>query len=358
MADRSRLRYHPFHQSVQPTNSLIATTPSTLSPEIIVAGMADLLGFHPEDSLIVVGLSVDPQRPVVATLRVDLPSVDDLQDRADLVTWLSVPLSAAASRCDSMIVLVWSNTTARENAALIDEVAGMIASTGTCVADGLIVSSVPRPNDAPSTNWRSLWCAGASCCDEFGNHLTNDHREAAARIFSRAGRVPAASRTDLERELAARSPQGRWSSPGDLPRDAFDVAVIHAVSLLRTGGAPSSVDSVLLAQALCDVRVRDTVIWEMLTYPEADWTRAADVLTHIVRSCPQPFLSPLATCLAIFRWQLGDGVRAMIAIEHALAADPHYALAQLIGGCITHGVHPAEWRGDLHCLKRQDLSGP
>ena len=116
-------------------------------------------------------------------------------------------------------------------------------------------------------------------------------------------------------------------------------------------------DNVLLAHALTDVRVRDTVIWEILTYPAADWERAVLIMAPMVRTCPESVMAPMATCLGILHWQLGDGVRALIAIEHAMRVDPHYSLAQLIGGCISHGVHPAAWRRDLLDLRRGDLAG-
>ncbi len=361
MTDISGRKQHPFHQSVLPTNPALTVTPATLSPEIIVAGVAHLLGFHPEESLIIVALAADAGRPVVATLRVDLPAIDDVEERSCLVAWLEGPLAAAADRCDSMMVIVWSQDRALENEELIDDVADLLDSMDIVVADGLVVRQADSTNEGRAITWRSVWCSGESCCGMDGNRLSRAHLKAASRLFAGARPEPADSRADLESELIRIDPCEQW--PGgagpitSVTRDAFEIAVVHAVSYLSSGVVESEHDRALLASALWDMRVRDTVIWEMLTHSPADWSRAADALTGMVRSCPEPFVAALATCLGILRWQLGDGVRAMIALEHALTADPQYTLAGLVAGCISTGVHPADWREDLHRLERSKLTG-
>ncbi len=361
MTDTSRMEQHPFHRSVLPTNPHLTVTPPTLSPEILVGGMAHLLGFHPEESLIVVALTADTGRPIVATLRVDLPAIDDVEERASLVAWLEGPLTAAADRCDSMMVIVWSQHRALENEELIDDVADLLDSMDIVVADGLFVRQVGSPDEGQFITWRSVWCTEASCCGADGNRLTQMHLKTAAQVFADARPGPAGSRADLESELIRIDPPEQWSGGVDaiapITRDAFEIAVVHAVSYLSSGVVESELDRELIAAALSDIKVRDTVIWEMLTHSPADWSRAADALAGLVRSCPEPFVAVLATCLGILRWQLGDGVRAMIALERALAADGSYALAGLIAGCISHGVHPADWREDLHRLERSKLTG-
>jgi hypothetical protein len=339
-------------------NSRFDVTPPTLSPEIVVGGIAHLLGFHPEESLIVLALTADAARPVVATLRVDLPDIDDVADRASLVAWLAGPLTAAAERCNSMMVIVWSQQRALENEELIEDVTDLLESMDIVVADGLIVRQEGPTPEREALTWHSVWCSDTSCCGVNGNRLSHVDLDTAAKVFAGVRPGPAGSRADLEAELIRVDPPEQWSGAGGpITRDAFEIAVVHAVSHLRSGTVESEQDRKLLAYALSDVRVRDTVIWEILTHSPGDWSRAADALARLVRSCPESFVAPLATCLGILRWQIGDGVRAMIAVERALAADGEYSLAGLVAGCISRGVHPADWREDLHRLNRRKLTG-
>lgn len=341
-----------------------AITSPSISPDILVAGIPHLLGFIPEESLIVLALRDNPRHPVLATLRVDLPGISEISDRAELVSWLSQPLSTAASMCDAMLIVVWSESAHPHNTTFIDDVTASITSLGVPVVDGLFVHHTGGDPHEVGLIWRSAWCSGLRCCPVAGHEINADHRRAAAGLFAQHNLAPARSRSDLEAELEGDSV---GSVPGDsnwrheretVVREASDVAVIHAVSLLR-GHTPATPHDVgLVVEAMSTVRVRDVILWEILTLADVDLSRAAVILADIVRSSPKPAIAPLATVLGIVHWQRGDGVRAMIAIERALGADPEYSLALLIGGCIAHGVHPSTWRGELQRLERRHLAGP
>jgi hypothetical protein len=329
------------------------------SPDVLVAGVPHLLGFEPDESLIVLALRAVPQSPVLATLRVDLPVMDDGADRTEFVAWLRNPLSTAANMCDAMLVAVWSRSKSQHKTTLIGEVADLMVSLRVPVVDGLLVDPPDRHTGRCAITWRSVWCPGSQCCPDVIHEVGALHHRAAARLFSTGTTVPADSRHDLEAELTADDIRTQECvQPAVIPGEAREVAIIHTVSVLRGHVPITPHDVELVAQAVSTVRVRDTVLWELLARCDTDLDRVAEILADMVRTTSETFAAPLATCLAIIRWQLGDGARAMIALDRALAADPEYSLAILVGGCITHGVHPAAWREDLRRLERRHLAGP
>jgi hypothetical protein len=114
---------------------------------------------------------------------------------------------------------------------------------------------------------------------------------------------------------------------------------------------PDVIASLLVS--LADVRVRDTVLWDLMHSGPDIWRRAADRLARVVAGSPDGHVAPAATLLAILRWQLGDGSRAAAAVERALTGDPGYALADLINRSLLVGLHPGVWAEGLVGLSRE-----
>lgn len=106
--------------------------------------------------------------------------------------------------------------------------------------------------------------------------------------------------------------------------------------------------------ALADVRVRDTLLWELMHDEPGTWPSVADRLASVVAASPDSHAAAPATVLAILRWQCGDGSRAAAAAERARAAHPGYTLAALVEQCLATGMHPLTWRRGLAGLTRED----
>jgi hypothetical protein len=131
-----------------------------------------------------------------------------------------------------------------------------------------------------------------------------------------------------------------------------DQAITSVGALLGEGSlSPMEVAEVL--QGLADVRVRDTLLWDLMQRGPHAWSTHADRLAQAVAAAPDGSVAPAATLLAILRWQLGDGSRARAAVERARAADPGYSLAGLVDRCLATGLHPAMWRAGLEDLSRE-----
>ena len=133
-------------------------------------------------------------------------------------------------------------------------------------------------------------------------------------------------------------------------RDAAIVAVRDRVAC--GDNSPSSIAETLVA--LGDVRVRDTLLWDLMQEEPPTWPAIAEWMARVVAAAPETHVAAPATLLAILRWQIGDGSRARAAVERALAADPTYTLAALVDRCLTTGMHPSVWRVGLADLSRED----
>jgi hypothetical protein len=143
--------------------------------------------------------------------------------------------------------------------------------------------------------------------------------------------------------------------PGDLAPRALEAARTRHITALcgwvRGDGEPSPeiTESVLW---LFDARVRDTVLWELLG-EAGSWRAHADRLAVLVRALPRGCIAPAATVLAGLRWASGDGARASVAVEAALADDEGYVLAQMIRAGVDGGIPPREWVECMRSLPRR-----
>lgn len=322
----------------------------------LVAGIPHLLGFVPAQSVIVVALSGSSVKPVVATMRIDLPRSEDGADRDALVDWIDQPMANAVGASCAFRVIIWTTALDGDDVAFVNRISDALQRR-----TGLETQSVAVWRDGHTggaLRWRALKPGDVCGFIPCGDPVTEADSQQALVAFSVAGRAPASSREDVESEL---SPVGLTSEFPDSSRgvvdDAFEVAVAHAIAVLHGYVAPEGHDLSLLVSAFMDVQVRDTVLHDLMLDSPRRWVGAAGVLTTAVRMTSGSGRAPLATCLAVLQWQMGDGARAIIAIDAAIDADPDYSLAHLVGACISGGVHPKTWRRDLKSLPRRVCAG-
>jgi hypothetical protein len=92
---------------------------------------------------------------------------------------------------------------------------------------------------------------------------------------------------------------------------------------------------------LADLRVRDDA-WARM---EPDhWEAHIRLWTDVVRGAATEYVAAPASLLAYVGWQAGRGSLAMVAIDRALAAQPDYSMALLIGGAVQAGMPPSAAR--------------
>ena len=332
------------------TSARHATCLDTLtlrSPDALVSAVPYLLGFTPTESAVVVWLR---QRRILLTQRLDLPAV--AQQHA---AWLRVLWSHdAARRADELVLVVVS--AAPPNRDLIEAFVDRAHGAGVAVRDLLRVDA---------GRWWSLLCSDPDCCPDEGRPVAPGVAEMIAAEFTILGRAPLPDRESVVAALAE-DPQ-RAAAVHAIGREAprhgaalerwrsDRLALVSRVVLGQDSPAltrPSRVARML--DGLADIRVRDTLLWDVAHREPDSLPAVFDALAGLLRAAPTGRVAPVATCCAVVAWLQGDGARALMAIERALADDPHYSLAQLVGASLQSGLPPATWREAMAGLARDD----
>lgn len=331
------------------------------SVDTVVAAVPHMLGFPPEDSVVVVGMGRD---------HADGPSVVRLVQRFDTPEAVaasgvvgSVARDAAApmSRADAseVVVVVFGSSVpdldgALPAAWLVDELVVELEARDIVVRDALYTDG--------SSRW-SYGCDDSSCCPPEGRLIPDEARTFVAAEFAAHGAAMVSSRQSLTDELApdpradareAVSAQVAATPTIDAEREAWRTDRIDEISriLSSAGGGSDSVDAVARSVAgLRDIRVRDTVMWDVAQH-EGRHQQAIDALAVMVRSAPEGQVAPAATTLAVAQWLAGDGARANAAIARALDDEPDYRLAQMIQTAIRSGMPPQTFRDCVTELSR------
>ncbi|SDG31651.1 DUF4192 domain-containing protein [Klenkia brasiliensis] len=359
----------------------------------LAAALPHLLGFHPQESLVLVALTGDRARRVGVTLRVDLPGpvgaedlADDLADdlardavrrlgheppaavvavvvtealdeavRLDPADLLDVPVAAL----DPVgLRLLRTRDAAGEvpdlpGRGVVHAVARVLAERGVPLLEALLVRD-GRCFDYDCT---------AACCDPGAGQPLPTGTPALAAAAVAEGRVVATDRAELVARLAP------VTGPAALAvrRACTVIGAEHAAALAELGWARlverswrqvlDGVDAhrpgrtaaltddqvARLGWALTDLEVRDRSA-VLAVGPDA--CAAAALWTELTRRLPAPLDAPPATLLAAAAWARGDGTTARTALDRALASQPAYSLALLLADGLDAGLPPSvvrEW---------------
>lgn len=328
------------------------------SPTALIAAAPYLIGYRPGRAVVAVFVrESDIALTVAATLPPDDPGPVAAEELAAWAESLVVRCRGAAAQAAYILSFT---ATPLEDAALIDYAAADVLRD-RCIVHGIDVRDVLVIG---TDRWRSLLCRSAACCPPEGRPRTDGDAHAIEAALVAAGAAPVASRRVLERELDRQiGPFAEWvrtasasmAPPGDLSTRALGAARDHHIEVLcewLRGDGPVTEPLAESVLWLFDVRVRDTVLWELLGEP-VRWTGYADRLAVLVRALPRGFIAPAATLLAGVRWAYGDGARADVAVTAALDDDDEYVLARMVQAGVEGGVPPREWVECMRGLSRE-----
>jgi len=318
-------------------------------PGELIDTLPYLLGFHPSESLVLVGFagsaaSPGPQR-VQVTVRLDLPP--DLSDGLDdeLLEPLGDVLAQAGCRAVAVVLMTDSVTgDPRAPDGLLgcrEALAVAMAELDIEVLDVLV---------ATDQRWWSLWCEQPDCCPAGGNRRSPRSSEAAARAAF-AGLAALPDRDALEATLAGRDP-GRRSAlvplllaaarsrdtvaPARLAdRRSAEVAAL-LVAAERMPAAPGDEQLAGHAVALADPRVRDA-LW--LAIDDGD-ERLASLMAELHGRLPAPYDAAPLFLLGWSHWRAGNATLAGMAAERVLRSQPGYSAALLLVTATRRGLDP------------------
>ncbi|UUV33847.1 DUF4192 domain-containing protein [Amycolatopsis roodepoortensis] len=326
-------------------------------PADLLAAIPYLLGFHPEDSVVVLGLRGPGRMQQGLVMRADLPPPGLEHDGArDLAVRLAVTGHTGAT------VAVIGGGTA--NKAGRPPRRRFVRRLEAVLAEYEISPkhSVWAPRIAAGVRWG---CYREKTC---GGLLPDPRDSVAAAVVTGAGQITHASRDELEGLFDPVAPETlarradlltRMADPPWRGRDPVQagVAEVNAALTRADGGDLAITDdqAVRLAWALSLVEVRDACV---LTAAPADsrLARAAeDLWLTLARELPAPEMAEALVLKAHAAYVRGDLATAGIALARATEADPDHGLARLLTAALHAMVEPSELSG---AVLRQRAGGP
>jgi hypothetical protein len=340
-------------------------------PDILPAVIPHLVGFHPLDSVVVLGLAPGT-RAVRVTVRVDLPGPDaDIDDV--LEAWSSGVLALLRVGALEAVVAVfpgpeedpWAGEVAEDlpRGALVDALLDELTDAGIETLDAVCIVG---------HRLRSYRCADATCCPREGREADTTDWLRVNAAFVAQGSAPLESRRALVETLAPRERAESVVLSVDAARDGVvlrlpagaTVKVAQFVADLRSWSAnprngATLVRLVVIAGFLtASIRTRDLLLRSLtLDHDHGLLGAARQVLSEAVRCGRSHEVAPLAATLAVCAWVDGDGAAARVAVDRALEQDPAYSLAALVSAALDAGEPPSMWTAVMAQLSEDDILG-
>jgi hypothetical protein len=344
-------------------------------PSSLVAAVPHLLGFTPADSLVAVGLR-QPRSQVCLTVRVDLAVAAEPGVASHVVGQLR-----RAGAEEVVFVLFGTSEappTADEGTRRGDPplpYRTVVDAVGTaCRVRSLVVRDLLWTEHG---RWWSYVCADVSCCPAEGTPVdprTVDHLAAELAVSGRAAlpdrkalEASVAPQLTLGEAVALRSFQAAVTPVfGDADiavatddRDSFlasaEVAVRAAVERCAPGGPALPPDECARVTALLTF---PSLLASALQWLDGDRHDAAEALwLQLTRSAPPPWGAAPATLLGLYAYARGDGARARVSADRALADRPGDALAWAVHEMLDRGIPPEEV-GPIAGVLARHVAGP
>jgi hypothetical protein len=288
-----------------------------------------LLGYHPEESLVVSCL----RGPTVdLTMRFDLAALPPPEEFA-----CELADRIEQAHADLTIVAVFtSERPVGGDLPLADLVDERYGDERLRLVEAVLVSG---------RRWWSYLCADPACCPPDGRALeeSSDVAMSLSAAFALNGCGVLADRGALVNSIAfdpaisvgpLAITMARPQPRADI-RELIDM-LVERFDDPRADASDAEVAS--LARLLHDVAARDELLVQAV--PPRRRESILRMLRVAVRRVPPPDDAPLCTALAWFAYADGDGTTANIALDRALDSDPDYSLALLIAASLARQLPP------------------
>jgi hypothetical protein len=316
------------------------------SPHDLLAAIPFLIGYHPQDSLVLVALK---DEAVGMAMRVDMP-VGVSAEGYDLLA--SHFLRDGA---DGAFIVAYVGEGAADPENVLINTSAALVRAGIDIKESLIVRN---------NRFRSMICSDLACCPPEGSAIPDlgSSRIAAEHVI--AGHpMPFENVDGLVQSIAAlpSSFESVWADEvhafwvssdseeiQELQRDGA-TAIIDLVGEYREGrGAEDRELAARVIGRLSDIQVRDFALGSH-TDESADyyWAMWRDLL----RIAPRGFVAPVACLFAAMAYERGEGALAHKGLDRGLGDDDQYSLAHLLRRVFTAGWPPQSFsamRIELH----------
>lgn len=358
-------------------------------PREVLAYIPHRLGFRPRDSAVLISLR-PPRGELGLVMRVDLPDLLDPETGPQLARSAVSTLDADGAR-RVMCVLYTDGPDPRRRPSPLHEAARHVhdAAAGPF---GPVDVLVVTPD-----GYLELGCADDACCPPGGRSLRELESTLVGAHMVLAGSAVAGSREDLvpvERapDQARRSVSrvrrrwearclGAWEAGPEAVDDwrAASVAAWRtAVTVVESAAVGGAAPWGRLEAGLADRRVRDAVLVSLVpgtgdlaercvrgVSPDPVDDAEMGAALRRIMDADEGVAPPLARCrtheqalhavvahgraghqapawtlLAVLAWWRGDGARAQILLDRALADEPEYRLARMLLDLLAAAVAP------------------
>ena len=322
------------------------------SPAALLRLVPHLLGFMPEESLLVIGVT-PPRDRIHVTLRYDLPDPPEADLVADIAAHAVGVLSA--QRLTAAVVIGYGPET------LVTPVANELRDVARQAA--IDVRDFLRVQDG---RYWSYVCANQACCPpagvpfdaaaidpaeaealaSVGDRILASRAALAARVAPLGGLAAESMRQATrraEQHIAQLLAKVRKSARLGAARHMIAAEGLAAVGAMitryREGGQfTADYEIARITVALRDLRVRDDA-WARMDPGHAEAHQR--LWTDVARRAQPGYVAAPAALLAFVAWQSGHGALANVALDRALADDPRYSMALLLRQVITAGAPPS-----------------
>ena len=315
-------------------------------PSHLVASLPYLLGFEPQRSLVIMGLAqTGASSRLIVTARYDLPELTDIEMTREIVTHVEQAIGSIREINSALLVVVGDTPGHVDRdqpyTAMVDDLIYALDDADIAVKDAIYthagVVNIYGCTD-PSWPWQ-------------GVRISQEERDAVAAGFVFAGISPAATREDLYEEISHVADEMTAEVAALIEANDQSVHGISAEAISRVAGQISQTlteasrlsakDTARIGVAFENVRVRDAVIWDLAHSSSSERTVGRANLIQATRHLPEENLAQVAVVLGVEQWMSGDGARANVATERALAANPDNSMGRLLEQSLRMGMPPA-----------------
>ena len=292
-----------------------------------------VIGFHPTDSLVVLGISGGR---VFFGARYDLPPPD-----SDDIMHLGAVVAAQRARC--VALLAYGPPSAAD--AVIKRTLAVFDAFRVRVLEAV------RVHDG---RWWSYFCSNAVCCPAEGTPFDTATSLIAAEATYR-GQVVLPNRQALVAQVApvegeARALMARATVRSRALYDAIltdqergertirrdgRFAIREAEKRYRSGCTLNNDEAAWLGVLLLNPDVNEYILNRL---GDEEWRLA--LWTDMLRRVEPPYVAPVGSVLGYLAWRAGQGALARVAVDRALHADPEHPMSALLDEVLGLGIGP------------------
>jgi hypothetical protein len=311
-------------------------------PGALIAALPAVLGFVPENSLVLVSLE---EGELGSVMRVDL-----CQHLVERVGHLAEV--AAAARPEAAIAVIVDADGAHcpscneEYRLLCAELAEALAQRGIQLWAAHVVDRVARGG-----RWHCVdGCgAGGAVDDPSASPLAAAAVLDGRRLYARRADLQAVIAHDAERSAGLADALRRQAAKREAAQRDDPVAcarrdvrrALAVATRVAAGDMPSRAQLAALGCALRDVQVRDT-LYALAVGERAD--EAESLWALLSRCLPAPWRVEALVLLAFSAYVRGDGPLAGVSLEAALRCDPGHRMAGMLDQALQSGMKPGDIR--------------